>query len=74
MFCWMDMCVCVCVCECAVLSNVRLSVTPWTVARQAPLSREFYRQEYWSGLLFPPPGDFPGPGIKLTSPALQADS
>ena len=72
------MCVCVCVCVCvrarAVLSHVRLFVTPWTVARQAPLSREFYRQEYWSGLLFPPPVDFPGPGIKPTSPELQADS
>ena len=37
-------------------------VTPWTVALQAPLSVEFSRQEYWSGLPFPPPGDFPNPG------------
>ena len=47
--------------------------TPWTVARQAPLSVEFSRQEYWSGLPFPPPGDLPNPGIKaasLVSPAL----
>ena len=44
------------------------------VARQAPLSMEFSRQEYWSGLLFPPPGDLPNPGIKPWSPSLQADS
>ena len=42
-------------------------VTPWTVARQAPLSMEFPRQEYWSGLTFPPPGDLPDPGIEPTS-------
>ena len=50
------------------------SATPWTVACQASLSMGFSRQEYWSGLLFPPPGDLPDPGIKPTSPALQADS
>ena len=49
-------------------------VTPWTVSRQAPLSMEFSRQEYWCGLPFPPPGDLPNPGIKPGSPALQADS
>ena len=49
-------------------------MTPWTVAHQASLSMEFPRQEYWSGLLFPSPGDLPDPGIKLASPALQADS
>ena len=48
--------------------------TPWTVAHQAPLSMGFSRQEYWSGLSFPPPGDLPDPGIKPGSPALQADS
>ena len=48
--------------------------TPWTVALQAPLSMGFSRQEYWSGLLFPSPGDLPDPGIKSGSPALQADS
>ena len=48
--------------------------TPWTVACQAPLSIEFSRQEYWSGLPFPSPGDLPHLGIKLWSPALQADS
>ena len=49
------------------------SVTPWTLARQAPLSMRFSRQEYWSGLLCPPPGTLPNPGIKpasLLSPVL----
>ena len=45
-------------------------VTPWTVARRAPLSMEFSRQEYWNGLPFPAPGDRPNPGIKSTSPSL----
>ena len=58
-------------CVCSVVSN---PVTPWTVARQAPLSMEFSRQEYWSGLPFPPPGDLPpDPRIEplsLESPAL----
>ena len=48
--------------------------TPWTVARQAPLFVGFSRQEYWSGLPFPSPGDLPDPGIEPGSPALQADS
>ena len=52
------------------LSHVRLFGTPWTVARQAPLSMGFSRQEYWSGLPCPPPGDFPDPGVEPTSPAL----
>ena len=43
---------------------------PWTVACQAPLSTGFSRQEYWSGLPLPSPGDLPNPGIELTSPAL----
>jgi len=47
-------------------------VTLWTVAHQAPLSVEFPRQEYWSGLPFPPPGDLPDPGIEPTSPASPA--
>ena len=46
-------------------------VTLWTVARQAPLSMGFSRQECWSGLSCPPPGDLPDPGIKPGSPALQ---
>ena len=56
------------------LSHVRFFATPWTIARQAPLSMEFSRQEYWSGLPFPSPGDLPSPGIEPESPALQADS
>ena len=56
------------------LGHVWLFVTPWTVAHQAPQSTEFCRQEYWSGLLFPSPGDLPNPGIEPGSPALQADA
>ena len=48
-------------------SRVRLFVTLWTVAHQAPLSMGFLRQEYWSGLPFPSPGDLPDPGIEPTS-------
>ena len=58
-------------------SRVQLFVTLWTVACQTPLSMGFSRQEYWSGLSFPPPGDLPDPGIKptsLASPVLQVDS
>ena len=44
------------------------------VSRQAPLSMEFFRQQYWSGLLFPSLGDLPNPGIEFTPPALQADA
>ena len=55
-------------------SCVRLFVTPWTVAYQAPPSMGFFRQKYWSRLPFPFPGDLPDLGIKLTSPAWQADS
>ena len=55
-------------------SRVRLSATPWTVAYQAPSSIGFSRQEYWSGLPFPSPGDLPDPGIELGSPALRADA
>ena len=49
-------------------------VTTWTVAHQAPLSMKFSRQEYWSGLPFPPLGDPPNTGIKPRTPALQVDS
>ena len=49
------------------LSCVRLFGMPWTVAYQAPLSMEFYRQEYWSGLPFPSPGDLPNPGTETVS-------
>ena len=55
-------------------NGVRLFVTPWTVAHQAPPSMGFSKQEYWSGLPLPPPGDLPGPGIEPRSPALQADT
>ena len=48
--------------------------TPWTLACQAPLCMGFSRQEYWSGLPFPSPGDLPDPGIEPRSPALQAES
>ena len=57
-----------------VLSHVRLLATPWTVAYQAPPSMGFSRQEYWSGVPLPSPGDLPDPGIEPGSPAFQADS
>ena len=47
-------------------SRVRLCVTAWTAAHQAPLSARFSRQEYWNGLPWPPPGDLPDPGIEFT--------
>ena len=56
------------------LSHVQLFATPWTVVYQAPPSMGFSRQEYWSGLPFPSPGDLPDPGIEPRSPALQADT
>ena len=64
-------------CCCSVASFVSNFVTPWTVARQAPLSVGFFRQDYWSGLPCPPPGDLPNPGtepMSPVSPALQEDS
>ena len=56
------------------LSHVPLFATLWTVAHQAPLSMGFSREEYWSRLPCPPPGDLPNPGIKFRSPTLQSDS
>jgi len=56
------------------LSRVGLFATPWTVAYQAPPSMGFSRQECWSGLPFPSPGDLPDPGIEPGSPTLQADT
>ena len=55
-------------------SVVSDSATPWTVAHEALLSMGFFRQESWSGLPFPPPGDLPDPGIEPRSPTLQGDS
>ena len=52
------------------LSRILLFATPWTVALQVSLSMRFSSQEYWSGLPFPSPGDLPGPGLELVSPAL----
>ena len=66
----MHVCVCVCVKS---LSHAQLFVTLWSVAHQAPLFMEFSRQEYWSELTFPFPGDLPNPGIKPRSPTLQTD-
>ena len=60
-----------------VFSHVRLFAILWMVALQAPLTMGFSRQEYWNGLLCPPPGDLPDPGIEPMSPAtpaLQVDS
>ena len=61
---------CVIIC----FSRVQIFATPWTVACQAPLSKGFSRQEYWSGLPFPTLGHLPDPGIKPGSPALHVDS
>ena len=60
------------VCACVHGAAVQPFVTPWTVACQAPLSMEFSKQEYWSGLPLPSPGDFLDPGIELKSPAFPA--
>ena len=56
------------------VTQLCLFVTLWTVAEQDPLSVGFSRQEYWSGLPFPSPGDLPDPRIESRSPALEADS
>ena len=55
-------------------SRAQFFATLWTIALQAPLPMGSSRQEHWSGFPFPSPGDLPHPGIKLSSPALQADS
>ena len=62
------------ICVCQSLSHIWLFVTPWSVAHKAPLAMGFSRQEYWSGLPCPPPGDLPNPGIEPWLPALQANS
>ena len=56
------------------LSRVRLFATLWTVAHQVPQSMGFSRQEYWSGLPFPSPGDLPDPGVESRSPTMRADA
>ena len=56
--------------SCSVMSDS----VPWTAAHQAPLTMEFSRQEWWSGLPFPSPGDLPDPGVESRSSVLQADS
>ena len=56
------------------LNRVQIFMTPWTVGHHVPLFMGFSRQEYWSGLPFPSPGDLPNPGIEPRSPALQVDS
>ena len=64
-----------CACMLSRFSHVQFSATLWTIACQAPLFMGFSRQEYWSGMLCPSPGDLPDPGIKpasLTSPALAS--
>ena len=66
-----------CACMPSHSNCVQLFATPWTIAHQAPLSMEFSRQEYWSGLLCPPPGNLSNPGIDPMSPVaatLQVDS
>ena len=66
----------VCVCgptRTQLLSRVRLFATPWTVACQFPLLVKFSRQEYWSGLPLPPPGDVPDPGTEPVSPTLTGE-
>ena len=72
MYIYMYLCTHVCLCVLSLFSRVRLFATLWTVACGAPLSMRFSRQEYWSGLSCPSPGDLPNSGIKsasLTSPA-----
>ena len=76
----MSKCVFMCVCVLShthTVSCVQLFATPWTAAHQAPQSMGFSRQEYWSGVPFPPPGDLPDPGIEhlsLASPDLADDA
>ena len=63
-----------CAVRCLVSQSCPISVTPWTVAHQAPLSMGFPRQEFWSGLPSPTPGDLPNTEIEPRSPTLQEDS
>ena len=73
---WVNCMVCGLCCVLSQFSRVWLSATPWTIARQAPLSIGFSRQKYWKGLSYPSPGDLPNPGIEpesLESPALAGE-
>ena len=74
----MSFCLFVCFsCMLTLFSHAQLFVILWTVACQVPLSMGFSRQEYWGGLLFPPPGHLPNPGMhsmSVVAPALKADS
>ena len=71
--CHFSMNACVCVHEVTSIMSDSFA-SPWTVAHQAPLFMGFSRQEYWSGLPCPSPGDPPDPGIETRSPTLQVDS
>ena len=71
-FCEMEITHTSCPCCCYLVAQSCPTVTPWTVAPQAPLSMGFSKQEYWSGLSFSPPGDLPNPGIELVSPVSPA--
>ena len=59
---------------CVLVTQLGLFATPWAIAHQAPLSMEFSRQEFWSGLPFPSPGDLPSSGTDPGSPALRTDA
>ena len=66
---------CVCLCLCMLVSQSYLTLfSPMDCSPQAPLSKEFCRQEYWSEMSFPPSGDLLDPGVKPKSPELQGDS
>ena len=65
--------ICICACVCKVAQSCPTLCDPWTVAYQASPSMGFSRQEYWSGLPFPSPGDLTDPGIEPGSPALEAN-
>ena len=69
---WFSICriSCCCCCYCLVVKLYLILATPWTVARQVPLSMGFPRQEYWRGLPFTSPGDLPNPRMSPVSPAL----
>ena len=71
---WLLDCKCASGVQAQSFSRVRLFATLWTIVCQAPLSKGFSKQEYWSGLPFPSPGVLSNPGMEPESPVLQADS